>query len=127
MIPNLRPLGSALNSAQQPYFLATILWPISCKINAGPTANNITGIANNRVTSQVFIPSVEIPDKPLTAMNPSAKVNAAVAKPRCCFSISLNSQIFLLPVGWGVACLPENIFCKSSIVNIELPDDDSEE
>ena len=94
-------------------------------MKAGPTANNITGMANSRVTIQVFIPRVDIPDSPLTAIKPRAKVNAAVANPRCCFSISLNSQIFLLPVGSGVDFLPANIFCKSSIVNIELPVDDS--
>ena len=84
-------------------------------------------MASSKVIIQVLIPSVDIPPKPLTAIKPSAKVKAAVANSKCCFSISLNSQIFLLPVGWGVVFLPENIFCKSSIVNIELPFGDSEE
>ena len=36
--PNLNPAGLALNSAQQPYFLATILCAISCNKNAGVNA-----------------------------------------------------------------------------------------
>ena len=119
IIPNCKPLGSARNSAQQPYLFATILCPISCKINAGPTANSITGIASSKAISHSLIPpSLEIPDKPLTAINPNASVNAAVARRKCCFSISLNSHTCLGCELLLVSLV--NIFFKSSIVYIEF-------
>ena len=93
--PNCNPFGSALNSAQQPFFFATILWPISCNKKAGPTAKSITGIESNNVRIQVLNPKLEIPPNPLTTMNPNANVNAAVANFRLDFSISLKCQILV--------------------------------
>ena len=61
-------------------------------MKAGPTANNMTGIDNSKVTNQVFEPKIENPDNPPTAMNPRARENAAVANTKFCFSISLNSH-----------------------------------
>ena len=61
-------------------------------MKAGPTANNMTGIDNSKVTNQVFEPKIENPANPPTAMNPSAREKAAVASSKFCFSISLNSH-----------------------------------
>ena len=96
-IPSFNPPGSTLNSAQQPYFFATNLCPISCKRKAGPTAIHITGIDNsNMATHELNPPWTCKPKKPPTLSNPSAKVNAAVAKNRWCFSSSLKCHNFPL-------------------------------
>ena len=95
-------MGSALNSAQQPFFFATILCPISCNKKAGPTAKSITGIDNNNVKIQVLNPKSEIPPNPLTAINPRASVNAAVANLRFDFSKSLKCQILVSVFGFGL-------------------------
>ena len=82
-IPNFKPLGSALNSAQQPYFLATILWPISCSRNAGPTASSITGIERRSIAPHVpRPPDLSISKIPPTLIRPKASVKAAVASNR---------------------------------------------
>ena len=64
---------------------------------------NITGIITTIVISQALMPVLSNPKMPPVTINPSAKVNAAVARRRWRFSSSLKCQS--LPVWCSIGCL----------------------
>ena len=77
MTPNLRPEGSALNSAQHPYLFAIILCAISCRMKAGAMVRRDLTAPIIKAAGFAIAPVMR-PEN----MNPSATVNASVANPR---------------------------------------------
>ena len=78
------------------------------------------GIDKINIIIQELNPRSSIPQNPLTAMKPSAMVKAIVARPKFCFSKSLNSHTFFSCLTGFEWILLLNIFLNSSIVKMLL-------